>query len=152
MARTLSYSQILPVNRQQLMEELSSMQLAWFQSISNTITSLHEGLQVSRSFYTKIDSKKVPGKSQLAAWNEHELTLAHIYGGGRIESSWLLEDQNGKTKVTYRETNSFEEQRKDLNFNLVSLVFTFFFRRSCKKRMQMLLEQCQNKTLQKGAA
>lgn len=142
MARTLSYSRLLPVAPDRLHAAICASQLQYFQNYSRKIRELQKGISVRRDFYTKLNSEKIPGKSVLSELEADRIVLDHIYGANKIEGAWILEEQQGQTRLTYQETSTFADAARQRNFSLVSFFYRYFFRRQTRKRFDWLCEQC----------
>lgn len=143
MEKTLSYSQLLSAPAADIHRIICRSQLQYFQSYSKKIESLYPGLKISRDFYTKMNQAKVPGTSRLSALEEGKIALEHRYGGSSIHSCWLIEPAGEQTRLTYSETNIFEDALKERNFRLVSLFYRFAFRKQTRKRMDWIAGECE---------
>ena len=87
--------------------------------------------------YTKTSNKEIPVKMCVRKLidNQHMEVVTKYYEGD-IVTTYLFENLNGKTRLTYIEENHFNKTRNEMNFHLISFFYNWMYKRNMKKRMQ----------------
>ena len=61
------------------------------------------------------------------------------YHEGDIVTTYLFENINGKTRMTYIEENHFNKAMNEMNFYFVSFLYKWMYNRNIKKRMRYIV-------------
>ncbi|MCI2170044.1 DUF3284 domain-containing protein [Schleiferilactobacillus perolens] len=131
-------------------------QLRYFQFYDATVTELQQGTTIQTQLRTKTSRKLVPATMTITQLAQNAaFSSAVAYHGGAIAQTFALTAcADGQTEVTYTEQNEFDDKRGDLNFDTVSLLYRFFYKRAVTKRLKKLAEIVENDSgdLQTGVA
>ena len=116
---------------------IKEQQLLFFQHYDNSIKDLSEGIEIKKQMYTKTSNKEIPVKMCVRKLidNQHMEVVTKYYEGD-IVTTYLFENLNGKTRLTYIEENHFNKTRNEMNFHLISFFYNWMYKRNMKKRMQ----------------
>lgn len=131
-------------------------QRRYFQFYDATVTELQQGTTIQTQLRTKTSRKLVPATMTITQLVQNAAFSSVVaYHGGAIAQTFALTVcADGQTEVTYTEQNQFDDKRGDLNFDTVSLLYRFFYKRAVTKRLKKLAEIVEDDSgdLQTGVA
>lgn len=142
MSQALKYEKKIATKPSDIFHTLMDEQLKYFQFYDSHMKDLKEGSKIKKPFYTKTTKEKVNGTVEVTKIIENELfQMKMAYSKGEIIQTYALKEEDGNTKISYTEENTFDKKRDTANFSLVSIPYRFLFKRQVKKRVKYLEEQ-----------
>ena len=141
MAKTMTVVYTMAQPSAAVYQTIVASQLAYFKDRNAGIHELTVGTSVATTLHTKTDQMPVAATmtvTQLEA--DHVFETKVTYAAGQIVTTYQLAKATEGTKVTYSETNTFNKKSFANSFWVVGWVYTLFYRRNIKKRLQWIEE------------
>ncbi|WP_296884442.1 DUF3284 domain-containing protein [Thomasclavelia sp.] len=132
-----------PVN--QVYNLIEEEQLKFFQHYDSKIETFVKGIKIKKQMLTKTAKKSVDVTMCVKdVVKNKKIEVVTIYQQGDIVTTYEFKEINDGTQVIYFEDNHFKKGMNELNFNIMSILYRWFYKRNVKKRMQyieMMLER-----------
>lgn len=140
---TYKYDFNYPIN--QVYNFIAEEQLKFFQHYDSKIKTFVKGIKIQKKMLTKTAKKPVNVTMCVKDIIENEkIEVVTIYQQGDIVTTYKFKKINNGTQVIYFEDNHFKKGTNELNFNIMRVLYQWFYKRNVKKRMQyieMMLER-----------
>lgn len=142
--QVLSYQKKIVGDISDVFKTVLREQLKFFRFYDKTVHSLHEGLKIKKYFYTKTTKEKVKGTITITKIiPNQQFQICSQYGQNKIIQTFEFIFDGQQTLVKYQEQNMFDKAGHRINFNLVSIIYRFFFKRQIRKRILFIEKQTQ---------
>lgn len=139
MAKTMTVGYTMAQPSAAVYQTIVASQLAYFKDRNAGIHELAVGTSVATTLHTKTDQMPVAATMTVTQLEtDHVFETKVTYAAGQIVTTYQLAPTPEGTKVTYSETNTFNKKSFANSFWLVGWVYTLFYRRNIKKRMQWI--------------
>lgn len=137
MSNQLTFKHEFQYSIEDVYRVITQEQLSFFQQYKKSIKELSEGVEIKKQMYTKTSNKEIPVKMCVRKLIDNQyMEVVTKYHEGDIVTTYLFENFNGKTRLTYIEENHFKKTSNEMNFYLMSFFYNWMYKRNMKKRMQ----------------
>ena len=139
MGKQLSFKHEFQYPVEDVYNVVKEQQLSFFQQYDHSIKELSKGIEIKKQMYTKTSNKEIPVKMCISELIDNQrMEVVTKYHEGVIVTTYLFENINGKTRMTYIEENGFNKAMNEMNFYFVSFLYKWMYNRNIKKRMRYI--------------